>query len=199
MSGQKAPVIFGIDLAGSPRRPTGLCVLRGLRARTCIAYGDEEILRAVQEVNPGLIPIDAPLTLPAGRTTIHDRSGEHLRPCDRELLRRGIRFFPITLGPMRLLTERGMALQARMAAMGFRVVECYPGAAQDIWGMPRQRQDRKGLLAGLRTLGVRGLTGAMTGDELDAVTAALTGRWFLSGRAEMLGGDVGILVPKAGG
>lgn len=191
-------VIVGIDLAGSPRRPTGVCVLRGMRAQAHLAYDDEEILRSVEQASPDLIPIDAPLSLPAGRTTIHDRSGEHLRACDRELLRRRIRFFPITLGPMRMLTERGMALRARLEAAGFRVVECYPGAAQDLWGIPRQRRSRAGLLGGLKGLGVRGLTAAMTGDELDAVTAALVGRWFLSGRGEMLGGEEGILVPATG-
>ena len=75
------------------------------------------------------------------------------------------------------------------------MVECYPGAAQDIWGIPRQRHDLKGLVQGLRKLGVRGLKVKMTGDELDAVTAALVGRWFLLGKGEMLGGENGILIP----
>lgn len=195
MPGSKSPIVVGIDLAGSPRRPTGICILSGLCARTLVAYGDEEILRAVVQARPELVPIDAPLSLPAGRRNIHDRTGEHLRECDRELLRRRIRFFPVTLGPMRMLTERGLALRSRIEAMGFRVVECYPGAAQDIWGIPRQHRDRPGLVGGLRELGVKGLTETMTGDELDAVTAALTGRWFLAGRGEMLGGAEGIVVP----
>ena len=36
----------------------------------------------------------------------------------------------------------------------------------------------------------------MTGDELDAVTAALTGQCFLQGQGEILGGEDGILVPQ---
>lgn len=188
-------VVVGIDLAGSPHRPTGMCILRGLRAQTHIAFSDDEILGRVQEARPELVPIDAPLSLPPGRKTIHDRSGEHFRDCDRELRRRGIRFFPITLGPMRLLTERGMALMSRIKALGFRTVECYPGAAQDVWRLPRQHKDPRGLLAGLQDLGVSGLMEALTGDELDAVTAALVGRWFLSGKGEMLGGENGIVMP----
>src|SRR5439155_44356 len=82
-------------------------------------------------------------------------------------------FFPITLGPMRMLTERGLALKKKLSAMGYRAVECYPGAAQDVWGLPRQHRDREGLLAGLRKLGVRGLSKTATSDELDASTAAL--------------------------
>lgn len=197
MLNRKPTAIVGIDLAGSSRRPTGACILHGMKAHTHLAYRDEEILSAIGQAKPDLVPIDAPLSLPNGRKTIHDRSGEHLRECDRELQRRGIRFFPITLGPMRMLTERGLTLRVKIETMGYRVVECYPGAAQDVWGIPRQHRDLKGLLRGLKELGVRGLTTEMTSDELDAVTAALVGRWFLWGRGEMLGGEEGIVIPQS--
>ena len=195
MSPRTLLVVVGVDLAGSPRRPTGLCLLRGLRAETHIAFSDDDILHVVRQARPDLVPIDAPLSLPKGRRTIHDRSGEHFRNCDRELLRRGIRFFPITLGPMRMLTERGLALKMKLRAMGYHAVECYPGAAQDVWGIPRQHRDRQGLLAGLRKLGLRGLRKTATSDELDAATAALVGRWFLLDRAEILGDKDGIVIP----
>ena len=199
MAGRKPLVVVGIDLAGSVRRPTGICILRGLRAETHLAFGDGQVLQWVSQARPDLVPIDAPLSLPEGRATIHDRSGGHFRGCDYELKRRGIRFFPITLGPMRMLTERGMALKVKIEAMGYRAVECYPGAAQDLWGIPRQHKDRAGLLAGLRDLGVKGLPEDLTGDELDAVTAALVGRWFLQKRGEMIGGDEGIAIPSGHG
>jgi predicted nuclease with RNAse H fold len=192
---RKPLIIAGIDLAGSPRRPTGICILRGLTAQAHIAFADDEILHWVTQAQPDLVPIDAPLTLPPGRTTIHDRTGEHFRPCDRAMQRLGIRFFPITIGPMRMLTERGMTLRKKIEALGYRTVECYPGAAQDIWGLPRQHRDRVGLLAGLRGLGVNGLPTELTGDELDGVTAALVGRWFLQGKGVMVGGAEGIIVP----
>lgn len=193
------PVVVGIDLAGSPKRPTGLCVLRDLIAETHVVFSDDDILDFVREARPTLVPIDAPLSLPNGRRTVHDRSGEHLRECDRELLRRGIRFFPITLGPMRMLTERGLVLKKPLVAMGYQTVECYPGAAQDLWGIPRQHKDRLGLLKGLRKLGLRGLKKSATSDELDAATAALVGRWSLSGQGLMLGGRTGILTPDCEG
>ena len=195
MMRHKALVVVGIDLAGSPRRPTGICILEGLQAGTHIAFSDEEILSYVSQARPDLVPIDAPLTLPEGRKTIHDRSGGHFRECDLALRERGIKFFPITLGPMRMLTERGIALKAEIEEMGVRPVECYPGGAQDVWGIPRQHKDLKGLLEGLKKMGVKRLTDTMTGDELDAVTAALTGRWFLLGKGEMLGGGQGIILP----
>ncbi len=37
----------------------------------------------------------------------------------------------------------------------------------------------------------------MTSDELDAVTAALVGRWLLMGKGEILGGEEGILMPAS--
>ncbi len=195
MSNHELSVVVGVDLAGSPRRPTGVCTLRGMEAQTYIAKTDEEILDSINLAEPSIVPIDAPLSLPPGRATIHDRSGEHFRACDRELRKRGIRFFHITLGPMRMLTERGLELKARIEKMGYRAVECYPGGAQDVWGIPRQHKDIEGLRAGLKRLGVKGLAKGMTSDELDAVTAALVGRWFLLGKGEMLGGEEGILLP----
>ena len=192
---QKSRVVVGVDLAGSPRRPTGICILRGMTAQAQIAFTDEEILHAVNLAKPDLVPIDAPLSLPNGRKTIHDRTGEHFRDCDRELQQRGIRFFPVTLRPMRMLTERGLVLKERIGVMGYRAVECYPGGAQDVWNIPRQHRDIKGLWRGLQTLGVDGLTEGMTSDELDAVTAALVGQWFLTGKGEMLGNTEGIVMP----
>ncbi|MDH5740520.1 MAG: DUF429 domain-containing protein [Nitrospira sp.] len=188
-------VVVGIDLAGSPRRATGLCVLHDLTAETHVVFSNDDILDFVREARPTLIPIDAPLSLPKGRQTVHDRSGEHLRECDRELLRRSIRFFPVTFGPMRMLTERGFALKKHLASIGYHAVECYLGAAQDLWGIPRQHQDRLGLFNGLKKLGLRGLKETATSDELDAATAALVGRWFLTGQGTMLGGETGILIP----
>ena len=196
MPKRKPFVVIGVDLAGSPRRATGVCILRGLKAQTHIMFADEEILNSIQQTRPQLVTIDAPLSLPKGRKTIHDRSGEHFRDCDRELQKLGIRFFPITLGPMRMLTERGIALEAKIAKMGIRVLECYPGGAQDIWGIPRQHRNITGLLNGLQELGVKGLLESMTGDELDAVTAALVGRYFLADKAIMLGGEQGIVMPS---
>ena len=86
-------------------------------------------------------------------------------------------------------------LEAKIETLGYRAVECYPGGAQDVWGLPREHRDRPGLRRGLEELGVRGLNEAMTGDELDAVTAALVGRWYLLGEGEVLGGVGGIIMP----
>lgn len=193
-------VALGVDLAGVPERPTGICLLEGGVGRTRLLYTDKEILEFVQETHPDLIAIDAPLNLPPGRKSMADRNGAHYRPCDIELRRRRIPFFPITLGPMRKLTERGIRLKRRLGAAGFRVVEIYPGGAQDIWGIPRAKRDREGLRRGLARLGIKGLTRAASDHELDAATGALTGFYFLAGRGDVLGDfqSGAIIMPAAG-
>ncbi len=180
--------VVGVDLAGSPKRNTGMCTLkRGIMASCAIVHTDQEILNYVQKEDPALIAIDAPLNLPPGRKSMEDRTGKHFRPCDRELLKRGIRFFPITLGPMRLLTKRGIHLKRVLTRRGYGVIEVYPGAAQDIWHTGRKQDGLSRLRKGLEKLGVRGLNREMGGDQLDAVTAALVGQLFLDGKAEVLG------------
>ena len=198
MPGRKFAVI-GLDLAGSPRRPTGFCVLRGLTAKTRDLFLDEEIIAAIAAAGPDLVAIDAPLRLPPGRTSIHERNESHYRPCDLELRRRKIPSFPITLGPMRGLTERGMRLQAELERKGIRVLEIYPGGAQDILGIPRAKRDRRGLRRGLEKLGLKGLRPAASDHELDAATGAFVGNLFLKGRAEIYGDFTSgaIVMPKA--
>jgi len=179
--------VVGIDLAGVPHRPTGACVLNGLRAATALLGTDEEIEAFVEKYAPDLVVIDAPLHLPPGRTSIEDRNGSHYRLCDLELRRRGIPFFPITLGPMRTLTVRGIQLKRALEGRGHRVLEMYPGGAQDVWGIPRAARSLPGLKRGLERLGLAGLKKSATDHELDAATGALVGLLFLRGAAEVYG------------
>lgn len=183
----KKHVVAGIDLAGVAHRPSGWCLLKEWKAETSLLYSDEEILNKIKREKPDLVAIDAPLSLPPGRKSIDDKTGLHFRLCDEELRRRKIRFFPITLGPMRSLTERGIALRRVLENEGFRVVEVYPGGAQDIWGIPRVKHNRTGLRDGLRRLGISGLKKDISDHELDAATGALVGFLFLTGKAEVYG------------
>ncbi len=179
--------VIGVDLAGVPHRPTGLCFLYEWMARTCLFYSDKDVLDAIKGEKPRLVAIDAPLSLPPGRTSIHQKNGEHFRPCDLDLRKRKIPFFPITLGPMRLLTERGIRLKGEIERMGFPIIEIYPGGAQDIWKIPRAKHNKEGLRAGLQRLGIRGLRKDCSFHELDAATAALVGLFHLQGKAEVYG------------
>lgn len=193
-----ALVVVGLDLAGSPRRTTGFCRLTGPRATLLRPlHEDGEILEATRAAHPDLVSIDAPLSLPRGRLRLEDRGAPHFRACDLELRARGIPFFPITLGPMRLLTARGMALRARLEAAGLRVIESYPGGAQDLLGMPRKQAGPERLRRALRRYGLTGdiERRGLTHDELDAATSAIVGRLHLVGRSQVLGDPAeGLLV-----
>lgn len=190
--------VLGVDLAGVPHRPSGMCTLRGLRARTFLSYSNAEIVACAEKAQPNLIAIDAPLNLPPGRKTIEDRNGEHYRVCDLELRKRKIPFFPITLGPMRGLTVRGIELSGELGRIGFRVVEMYPGGAQDIWRIPRAHRNLGGLHRGLQRFGLKGLKKNSTEHELDAATGALVGLLYLQNKAEVYGNfaDGAILMPR---
>ncbi|MCX6821879.1 MAG: DUF429 domain-containing protein [Candidatus Aenigmarchaeota archaeon] len=190
-------LIVGLDLAGVESRPSGFCILDGFKIETCLSYTDKEIIQKIEELKPRIIAIDAPLSLPPGRKSIEERNDVHFRGCDRELLKRGIKFFPITLGPMRKLTERGIKLKKILKNKGFKVIESYPGGAQDVLKIPRKQRGLDGLKKGLEKLGIKGLTSRMTDHELDAVTCAFVGKLFLEGKSEILGViEDGIVMPK---
>jgi len=192
-------LVIGIDLAGSEKRKTGICVLdKNLVVRTFLVFKDEEILSIVKNVNPSIIAIDAPLSIPKGRRNIDDRGGPHFRECDLMLRDLGIKFFPITLGPMRMLTKRGMLLKEKLENLGYEVIEVFPGGAQDLLGIARKSKGLKPLREGLLRLGIKGIREDATGDELDAVTAAYVGLLFLRKEAMLLKGCDGcIVMPKA--
>ena len=191
--------VVGIDLTGTERRASGFCVLetKTMKVQTSLLHTDEEIVKKIQEIKPRVVAIDAPLTLPKGRKSIEERSNSHFRNCDKELLRRGIKFFPITLGPMRKLTKRGMKLKEILEKKGFKVIEVYPGGAQDLLGIPRKQKGLEKLKSGLEKLGIKGLSHEMNDDELDAVTCAYIAKLFLDGDYEAFGKEDGIIImPK---
>jgi len=65
--------VVGLDLAGVERRPTGFCILKEMQAETSLVYKDNDILTKTTQNNPAIIAIDAPLSLPQGRTSIEER------------------------------------------------------------------------------------------------------------------------------
>ena len=163
--------------------------MQGKRAQTQVVYPDDELFRLIEKIPPTHLGMDAPLFLPAGRCCLRNDCAcprdIHFRECDLELRRRGIRFFPMTLGPMRMLTERGMRLAEKLSRAGHTILETYPGAAQDLWGIPRQR-DVRGLRSGLSRFVNLGRT-RRTCHELDAVTCALLAQLHARGQTELIG------------
>lgn len=180
---------IGIDLAGSEKRPTGLCFLAGKKVETCVVFSNRELLEHLAPLRPTLVGIDAPLFLPLGRCCLRNdctcAGTIHFRECDLELRRRKIPFFPITLGPMRQLTMRGMELSRLLEGMGHTPLETYPGAAQDLWKIPRQKNPR-GLRRGLGRF-VKFRKRGISRHELDAVTCALLAQHHYHKRTELIG------------
>lgn len=182
--------VVGLDLAGSEKRPTGFCIMDGeMRCATKVLHEDHEVISETLAVAPDLVSIDAPLFLPRGRASLDVKGPPHFRECDKELLRMKIRFFPISLGPMRMLTKRGISLRARFENEGLKVIESYPGAVQDILGMPRKQAGLPELQTALKRYGVSVPTssGQLTGDELDSVTSALVGLMYLKDDYQAIG------------
>jgi len=168
-----------------------------MKAKTTLLYTDKEIIEKTVAANPKVIAIDAPLCLPPGRKTIEERTGNHLRLSDRELLKKGIKFFPVTLGPMRKLTVRWIQFREIFQAQGFTVLEAYPGGAQDMLGIPRKQRGLDKLTAGLQKLGIEGLSSELSDHELDAATCAYVGKLYLEGEAVIYGDpNEGIVMPK---
>ena len=86
--------IMGIDLAGKVNNPTGICILNADESREHnidmgTLYTDEEILEKINRLQPSLIVIDAPLSLPKGRCCLEKECicavGGHFRQSEREI------------------------------------------------------------------------------------------------------------------
>lgn len=189
-------VVVGIDLTGSEARPSGFCVLDGRNAITQLIRADDDMINAIRAARPALVSIDSPLCLPRGRIHVGDDDPGRdtfgiMRVCERTLKRRGINVYPALLPSMQRLTARGIALAGRLRALGIPVIESYPGAAQDIMGIPRKGAGLPWLQQGLADFGITGefIDTIPSHDELDAITSALVGTFHLAGRVEPLGAE----------
>ena len=183
--------VIGLDLAGSSNRSTGFCLLNRKNVTTKILFDDKEIVNVIMSTNSRLVAIDAPLSLPKDRCCLSDdcpcKGKGHLRESDKVLLKMKIKFFPLTLGPMRMLTIRGMKIAEMLRLDGLEVIEVYPGGAQDVWGIPRKQKGEQLLRYNLRTLGICGIKKDAGHDELDAVTCALVAKAYKEGHFSAIG------------
>ena len=109
-----------------------------------------------------------------------------MRKCERILKGRGVNVYPSLIPSMQRLTERGIRLASHFRALGIPVIESYPGAAQDIMDIPRKRAGLEHLVTGLADFGLKGAfeKNGASHDELDAITSAIVGLFFWSGKFE---------------
>ncbi len=80
----------------------------------------------------------------------------------------------------------------------FKVIEVYPGGAQDVLGIPRKQGGLESLRRGLEKLGIERLRDGLSDHELDAVTCAYVGRLFLEGKAAVYGTPEQAIIMPAG-
>ena len=179
----RAARIVGIDLTGSERRATGWALMDGADTVTKSLSTDDELFDETVAVRPDLVSIDSPLSLPEGWKDPDTPCGRPIyRKCELALKRMGISVFWCLLPTMKGLTTRGMRLTRRLRGAGLKVIESYPGAAQDLLGIPRKGSSLEELKWGLSRAGIRGdfLHGKVTHDEVDAITSALVGLFYLA-------------------
>jgi uncharacterized protein YprB with RNaseH-like and TPR domain/predicted nuclease with RNAse H fold/dephospho-CoA kinase len=188
--------ILGIDLVSSEERESGSCILRGNIAETFRLKTDEEMIRLAVENGVNLVSIDSPLSIPKGRTSYFDDDPYRdefgiTRLCERILKKRGINSYPCLIPSMQKLTQRGMELAKKFRKLGIPVIECYPGAAQDIMSIPRKQSGLRYLTDGIAEFGVEGvfIRQQVSHDELDAITSAIVGHFYWTGMYERLGDD----------
>ena len=179
------PRVVGIDLTGSERRATGWAILNGLQAVTQSIVTDHDLIQRTLAANPDIVSIDSPLSVPEGWSHDQERLVEGApiyRKCELALKRMGISVFWCLLPSMQSLTMRGMRLAEELRKHGLNVIESYPGAAQDILGIPRKGSSLEELKWGLNRAGIDGpyLKGRVTHDEVDAITSALVGLFYLA-------------------
>ena len=194
----KAPRIVGIDLTGSEKRATGWALMDGPFATTKTIRTDEELVSETLAAKPDLVSIDSPLSLPYG----YGAPGVPIyRKCELALKRMGISVFWCLLPSMQMLTRRGIQLADELRKAGCKVIESYPGAAQDILGIPRKKASLDELKHGLSRAGITGefLTAHITHDEVDAITSALVGLFYLADEYIALGtaAEDYLIVPRS--
>ncbi len=177
--------VLGIDLAGSPKRPTGWLYLGGDRVEWGTVYLDEEIISLVEGFSPMVAAIDSPLTLP--------RHG-YDRVVDKLMRKRGLRVLPPLFGGMAMLTRRGVRLAKTIRGIGVKVIEVHPSSTAKRLGVERSLE---GLLTVLGRLGYRADLKGASIHEIDAGFAAVTGLLFLRGDYEAVKAVDGcIIIPR---
>ena len=168
--------ILGIDLAGKPTNPTGICIIAGDEIELKTVYSDGSILEITAESTPQVIAIDAPLM----------RGQPRLREADKVLKQYGA--LPPSLPSMRDLTFRGSHLAAQLTPR-YMIIEVFPTATAKILGI--YNQDYRKMA---ETLDVN----VNSKHECDAYLCCLTAKLFLAGKTMVVGDEEGtIMVPMS--
>lgn len=191
--------IIGIDLTGSEDKESGWSYMVGEYAECRRIKTDKELVETIVSLKPDVVSIDSPLAYPKGRhCACKDcecaRYGI-MRESERMLRHFGIMVYPCLIDSMVNVTTRGMKLAKTLRNLGYTVIESYPGVAQDILMIPRKGKSREQFLhlkQGLASFGIKGdllEKPEISHDEVDAITCALVGFFYLNGQYIGLGNE----------
>jgi predicted nuclease with RNAse H fold len=154
-------IVVGVDL--SIQRPSAVVAMDKCEVLyLALADSDDDITAVASLMRPLVVAVDAPLSYP--------QEGRGLRDVERELRRLGFNLLPPLMGPMKKLTERGIALSKKLTS---NVIEVHPLTSMKAMGLTREELRRH--------LGVR------HEDLIDAFAAALTAVAYVEGLYIMFG------------
>ena len=170
--------VMGIDLAGLEKNITGICVLvLNHELELYSVRGNEEIIKRIEEEEPAVVAIDAPLSF----------YGKPFRDCDLEM-RKYCSILPLTFKGMRQLTERGMKLAKIVKEKDVEVIEVYPHATKIAL------HEKEGDEELLRELVERAQI--KNEHEYDAILCAITAKFYYEGKYRAFGKVDKIIVPR---
>lgn len=197
--------VIGIDLSGLSRGTKGRTALAQLSVTDppqlldlhLLPRGertDVELLTWVDKRRPWVVAIDAPLSLPHS-VTCRDPACVRCTPEHATYLARDIDA-PAGGMPTVMIAGiafRGIYLARQLRARGHEVIEVYPAAAYRAFGL-MSKADRRDPEQVARAIEQR-VPGARpgTGDERDAVTAAIVAVAYVRGRAWSVAGEDGTI------
>lgn len=195
LNGEKR--IIGIDLTGSEDKESGWSYMTGEYAECRRIKTDKELIETIVNLKPDVVSIDSPLAYPKGRHCASKgcECAKYgiMRESERMLRHFGIMVYPCLIDSMVNVTTRGMKLAKTLRNLGYTVIESYPGVAQDILMIPRKGKSREQflhLMQGLVSFGIKGdllEKPEISHDEVDAITCALVGYFYLNGQYIGLG------------
>ena len=132
--------ILGVTLRASPNRPSTTVSIDGQlgQPRLTTFMGDIELYGLVEIIQPRVIAVGAPMTLPAGLCCLEEscecdfyQPQAKGRQFELELSKMGVGcFFTNKRTIIRDLIYRGVELKRRLTKMGFEVIEVYPYATK---------------------------------------------------------------------
>ena len=207
--------VLGVDLRASKKKPSSIAILdqQSHLSQLGSFLEDDDLVKLVNEVQPNIVAIGAPLNLPSGfccldqscecHFSIPNRKG---RLFELELAKMGISCFYTNKGSIiRDLIYRGILLSNILRESGHKVIEVYPHATKML--LFGDKVPPKNSAASVRYM-IGHLTPLVSGmdqhaDDLDrntcdAIINAYTGQLHAQSNTDNLGDpEEGILVlPK---